>query len=121
MATIKPIALTTHDLEQVASFSKDVFGRAEVGRGGSTHISDGDLNLPIRACKKREDPDVGAHRADGSSMHHIGFLVDNVVACADRMKQAGATRLILLDTAGRRGPSGRGQPPSHAEVCRDHC
>ena len=45
MAKIKHIALTTHDLEKVASFYKDVFGMAEVGRGGSTHIylSDGDL------------------------------------------------------------------------------
>src|SRR5262249_26220963 len=61
MAKIKHIALTTHDLEKVASFYKDVFGMTEVGRGGNTHIylSDGDLNLTIRACKKSDDPDVG--------------------------------------------------------------
>ena len=60
MAKIKHIALTTHDLEKVASFYKEVFGMAEVGRGGSTHIylSDGDLNLTIRACKKSDDLDV---------------------------------------------------------------
>src|SRR5262249_12295040 len=54
MAKIKHIALTTHDLEKVAAFYKEVFGMAEVGRGGNTHIylSDGDLNLTIRACKK---------------------------------------------------------------------
>ncbi|MBM3227134.1 MAG: VOC family protein, partial [Candidatus Tectomicrobia bacterium] len=47
MAKIKHIALTTHNLEHVASFYKEVFGMAEVGRGGNTHIylSDGDLNL----------------------------------------------------------------------------
>ena len=61
MAKIKHIALTTHDLEKVASFYKDVLGMAEVGRSGSSHIylSDGDLNLTIRACKKSDDPDVG--------------------------------------------------------------
>jgi catechol 2,3-dioxygenase-like lactoylglutathione lyase family enzyme len=118
MAKIKHIALTTHNLEQVASFYKEVFGMAEVGRGGSTHIylSDGDLNLTIRACKKREDPDVGAHGEDFSGIHHIGFLVDNVPVCADRMEQAGATRLTPLDAAGQRSQSGRGQRPSQAEI-----
>jgi catechol 2,3-dioxygenase-like lactoylglutathione lyase family enzyme len=118
MAKIKHIALTTHNLEQVATFYKDVFGMAEVGRGGSTHIylSDGDLNLTIRTCKKGEDPDVGAHGEDFSGIHHIGFIVDNVRDCAARMEQAGATRLTPLDTAGRRDRPGSGQRPSQAEI-----
>jgi len=118
MAKIKHIALTTHDLEKVASFYKDAFGMVEVGRGGSTHIylSDGDLNLTIRACKKSEDPDVGAQGEDFSGIHHIGFVVDDVPACAARMEQAGATRLTPIDTAGRRDQAGRGQRPSQAEV-----
>src|SRR5712692_6061571 len=118
MAKIKHIALTTHDLEKVASFYKDVFGMAEVGRGGSTHIylSDGDLNLTIRACKKSDDPDVGEQGEDCSGMHHIGFVVDNVRECAARMEAAGATRLTSFAAAGRRSQSGRGQRPSHAEV-----
>jgi len=49
-------------------------------------------------------------------MHHCSFLADTVLACTDRMEQAGATRLTPLDTAGRRGPSGRGQHPSQAKV-----
>jgi catechol 2,3-dioxygenase-like lactoylglutathione lyase family enzyme len=118
MAKIKHIALTTHDLEKVASFYKDVFGMAEVGRGGSTHIylSDGDLNVTIRACKKSNDPDVGEQGEDFSGIHHIGFVVDNVLECADRMEQAGATRLTPLAAAGSRDQSGRGQRPSNAEV-----
>jgi glyoxylase I family protein len=118
MAKIKHIAPTTHDLEKVASFYKDVFGMAEVGRGGSTHIylSDGDLNLTIRACKKRDDPDVGEQGEDFSGIHHIGFIVDNVLECAETIEQAGATRLTPLEAAGRHGHSGRGQRPSHAEV-----
>ncbi len=118
MAQIKHIALTTHDLEQVASFYKNVFGMTEVGRGGSTHIylSDGDLNLTIRACKKSEDADVGEQGENFSGIHHIGFIVDNVLECAERMERAGATRLTPLDAAGRRGQSGRGQRPSQAEI-----
>jgi catechol 2,3-dioxygenase-like lactoylglutathione lyase family enzyme len=118
MAQIKHIALTTHNLEQVASFYKDVFGMTEVGRGGSTHIylSDGNLNLTIRACKKRDDPDVGEQGEDFSGIHHIGFVVDDVLACAEKMEQAGATRLTPLDAAGRRSPSGRGPRPSQAEI-----
>jgi catechol 2,3-dioxygenase-like lactoylglutathione lyase family enzyme len=116
MAKIKHIALTTDNLEKVASFYKDVFGMAEVGRGGSTHIylSDGDLNLTIRTCKKSGDPDVGAHGEDFSGIHHIGFIVDNVLECAEKMEQAGATRLMPLEA--RRGQSGRGQHPGQAEV-----
>lgn len=118
MAKIKHIALTTNNLEQVASFYKDVFGMTEVGRGGSTHIylSDGDLNLTIRACKKREDSDVGTHGEDFSGIHHIGFVVDDVLACAVQMEKAGATRLTPLDAVGRRGQPGRSQRPSQAEV-----
>lgn len=118
MAKIKHVALTTHDLEKVAAFYTDVFGMAEVGRAGSTHIylSDGDLNLTIRACKKRHDPDVGAHGEDFSGMHHIGFVVDNVLECAERMEQAGATRLTPREATGRRNPSGTGQRPSNAEI-----
>jgi catechol 2,3-dioxygenase-like lactoylglutathione lyase family enzyme len=116
MVKIKHIALTTHDLEKVASFYKDVFGMTEVGRGGSTHIylSDGDLNLTIRACKQSDDPDVGAQGENFSGIHHIGFIVDNVLECAERMEQAGATRLTPLEA--RRDQSGRGQRPSNAEV-----
>ncbi len=112
-----PLTLTTHDLEQGASFSKDVLGMAAIGRGGGPHfsLSHGNLRLTIRACTQRDDPDVGAHRAECRAMHHIGFLVDHVLVCADRMEQAGATRLTPLDTTGRGGPSRRGQRPSHAK------
>src|SRR5262245_148495 len=118
MAKIKHIALTTHDLEKVASFYKDAFGMTEVGRGGSTHIylSDGDLNLTIRACKKSDDPDVGEQGEDFSGIHHIGFVVDNVPECAARMEQTGAIRLTPVAATERRGQSGRGQGPSQAEV-----
>lgn len=118
MVKIKHIALTTHDLETVASFYKDAFGMAEVGRAGSTHIylSDGDLNLTIRACKKSDDPDVGEQGEDFSGIHHIGFVVDDVRACAEKMEQAGATRLTSLEAAGRRDQADRGQGPRNAEL-----
>src|SRR5690349_2616958 len=69
-ANIKPRALTTHDLTQVASCSTDVSGMAEVGRGGSTHLSrrDGDLHETIRACTKHDDSSMGAHGAACSGM-----------------------------------------------------
>ena len=118
MAKIKHIALTTHDLEQVASFYKDVFGMAEVGRGGSTHIyvSDGDLNLTIRACKQSGDADVGEQGENFSGIHHIGLVADNVPACAEKMEQAGATRLTPVAAAGSRSQTERGPRPSQAEV-----
>ena len=59
MAKLKHIALTTHELEKVASLYKDVFEMEEVGRSGATHIylSDGEMNLTIRACKTSDDPE----------------------------------------------------------------
>lgn len=118
MPKIKHIALTTHDVEKVAAFYKDVFGMAEVGRAGSTHIylSDGELNLTIRACKKGDDPDVGEQGENFSGLHHIGFVVDDVLQCTERMEQAGAIRLTPLNAAGRRRRSGKDQRPSHAEI-----
>lgn len=118
MAKIKHIALTTDNLEQVASFYKDVFGMTEVGRGGNTHVylSDGDLNLTIRACKKSDDADVGALGENFSGIHHIGFVVDNVLEYADRMEQAGATRLTPRATADRHGQAGAERRPSNAEI-----
>jgi catechol 2,3-dioxygenase-like lactoylglutathione lyase family enzyme len=118
MAKIKHIALTTHDIDHVASFYKAVFDMEEVGRNGSTHIylSDGDLNLTIRSCKKSDDLDVGEQGENFSGIHHIGFMVDSVMDCAHRMEQAGATRLTPLKDTGKR-QSPRGVPgPSNAEV-----
>ena len=118
MAKIKHIALTTHDLDKVASFYKDVFGMEEVGRSGSTHVylSDGSLNLTIRACKTSDDADVGAQGENFSGIHHIGFMVDDIAECAERMEKAGATRLTPLESAPRRAPS-RGTPePRNAEA-----
>lgn len=118
MAKIKHIALTTHDVENVATFYKDVFGMEEVGRAGTTHVylSDGNLNLTIRACKTRDDPDVGEQGENFSGIHHIGFVVDDVLACAEQMEKAGATRLTPLDDAGQRHRSDRGQRARNAEV-----
>jgi catechol 2,3-dioxygenase-like lactoylglutathione lyase family enzyme len=118
MAKIKHIALTTHNLEKVASFYKDVFGMEEVGRCGTTHVylSDGDLNLTIRACKKSDDPDVGAQGEDFSGIHHIGFVVDDIAECTNRMELAGATRLTPLKAEGERLSSRGSQGPRNAEV-----
>src|SRR2546428_72037 len=60
--------------------------------------------------------DVGEQGEDFSCIHHIGFVVGSVLACAGRMEQAGAPRLTPLAAAGRRDQSGRGQRPSNAEV-----
>ena len=118
MAKIKHIALTTHDLDKVASFYKDVFGMEEVGRSGSTHVylSDGALNLTIRACKSSDDPDVGEQGENFSGIHHIGFMVDDVSECADRMEKAGATLLTPLEPEQRRVPSRGAQGPRNAEA-----
>ena len=118
MAKLKHIALTTHELEKVASFYKDVFDMEEVGRSGTTHVylSDGDINLTIRACKTNEDSDVGAQGAHFSGIHHIGFVVDDVISCADDMEKAGATLLTSLDPVESRRSSRGTQAPRNAEA-----
>jgi len=118
MAKIKHIALTTHELEKVASFYKDVFDMEEVGRSGVTHVylSDGDINLTIRACKTSDDSDMGEQGENFSGIHHIGFVVDNVMTCADHMEKAGATLLTSLDPAERHRSSRGAQAPRNAEA-----
>ena len=118
MAKLKHIALTTHDLDKVAAFYKDVFGMEEVGRVRGTHVylSDGDLNLTIRSCKTSDDPDVGKQGENFCGIHHIGFVVDDVLDCAERMETAGATRLTPLDAAGKRSRAGREKSLRNAEV-----
>jgi len=118
MAKIKHIALTSHNIDKVASFYKDVFGMEEVGRSGTTHVylSDGDLNLTIRACKTSDDPDVGEQGENFSGIHHIGFVVDNVMECANRMEQAGATRLTPLKDVEKRQLSRGASAPRNAEI-----
>ena len=118
MAKLKHIALTTHELEKVASFYKDVFDMEEVGRSGDTHVylSDGEMNLTIRACKTSEDPDVGAQGENFSGIHHIGFVVDDVMTCAEHMEKAGATLLTPLDSAERHRSSRGTEAPRNAEA-----
>jgi len=96
-------------------FPKTYSGWQRLGGGPHFPLSPGNRRLTIRASTQRDDPDVGAHRAACRALHHIDFLVDHVLVCAERMEQAGATRRTPLDTTGRSSPSRRGQCPSHAQ------
>src|SRR6266446_6082801 len=70
----------------------------------------------LRHSPEQAHPEEREQGEDFSGIHHIGFVVDNVLACAERMEEAGATRLTPLEAEGRRGQAGRGQRPSNAEV-----
>ena len=59
---------------------------------------------------------MGEQGENFSGIHHIGFVVDNVTECANRMEQAGATRLTPLKDADKRQPSRGASAPRNAEI-----
>jgi hypothetical protein len=101
MAKIKHIALTTHDIDKVASFYKDVFGMEEVGRSGSTHVylSDGDLNLTIRSCKKSNDPDVGEQGENFSGIHPARWAITGKHTSPERQRRITGTTTTVAAVA----------------------
>ena len=120
MAQIKHIAIATQDSAKTAKFYQEVFGLKQVAElDGPTakgvFLSDGNINMAILDFKN--DQVAGVERGMGfSGIHHIGFVVDDVPAFAEKMEKAGAKRLTPVPTEGRRGPSGAEPGPSNAEV-----
>ena len=118
MARIRHLAITTDDPEKVAAFYVQAFGMEEISCSptGSRHLTDGYIDLAILNWKTEKDPDVGPNGPNYSGIHHIGFVVDDVMTCADHMEKAGATLLTSLDPAERRGSSRGAQAPRNAEA-----
>ena len=118
MAKIKHIALTTSDPSKVAAFYKEVFGMEEIRRGknGQVFLTDGNLNMAILNFKTPTDDDPGPNGGYYAGIHHIGFHVESLENCAEKVERAGGKRLTRSTRPGTGGLFGMGPGPSNAEV-----
>jgi catechol 2,3-dioxygenase-like lactoylglutathione lyase family enzyme len=118
MAKIRHIALTSADPGKLADFYKDVFGMTEVRRNpnGQVFLTDGYINVALLNFKTPSDEDPGPNGGYYSGMHHIGFQVDDIEATAEKLDNAGGSRLTRTTMAGTGGLFGYGPGPSNAEV-----
>lgn len=120
MPKIKHLALTTSDPGKAAAFYKEAFDLQEICRDekGQVFLSDGEFNMAILLFKTDDDPDVGAHGANFSGIHHIGFYVEDLEHHAKKLEKAGGKRLTASATPGTGGLFGNdmGMGASNAEV-----
>jgi catechol 2,3-dioxygenase-like lactoylglutathione lyase family enzyme len=105
MAKLRHLALASDDPEATAQFYVDSFDFTRVSTidapWGHGHVlTDGTISLSI--LKYRDDEAAGIERgASFVGLHHIGFEVDDVGECADRVEAAGGiNRRDISDALG---------------------
>ena len=99
MARIKHIALTTKEPAKVAEFYKSAFGLKELRRSpnGAVFLTDGHINVAVLNTKGEDSPDMGAHGAHFTGIHHFGFEVDELAAAGKKLEEARGSRLEAKD------------------------
>ena len=90
MSRIKHIAIRTPDVEQTASFYKDVFELTEAGKGrNGVYLTDGHINLAILKVQD-SGPNAGKTGID-----HFGFQVEDMDEAAAKLEEVGAEALAV--------------------------
>jgi methylmalonyl-CoA/ethylmalonyl-CoA epimerase len=99
MPRIKHIALTTADPARTAAFYKEAFGMREIRRNatGAVFLTDGYINFAVLNFKTEKDADVGAHGANFSGIHHLGFEVEDLDGAVERLEHTNAKELTAKD------------------------
>lgn len=96
MAKIRHIAIAVDDPEGTARFYETVFGLRRVGQLESpevdgVYLTDGDLNMAV--LKFKAGPvweEMQRGEAPRQGLHHIGFLVEDLAATRQKLKEHGA-------------------------------
>ena len=89
MARIRHIALTTKEPATVAEFYKSAFGLKELRRNnGNVFLTDGYIHVALLNHKDERSPDMGAHGANFSGIHHFRFEVDDLAEAGRRLEAA---------------------------------
>ena len=99
MARIKHIALTTKEPAKVAEFYKTAFGLKELRRSpsGAVFLTDGYIHIAVLTTKGEESPDMGAHGAHFTGIHHFGFEVDDLDEAGAKLESAHGQRLTAKE------------------------
>ena len=85
MAKLRHFALMTRQPERLADFYKKVFDLEEIFRtkGGSIHLSDGEVNLAILNANNPKEPED----LERMGLNHFGFLVEDQESVAKRIQE----------------------------------
>ena len=91
MAKLRHIAISVADLKSAADFYAKAFGMKRLKENNvAVSLSDGVVNITL--LKFPTDDMAGDERGkDFTGLHHLGFVVDDVDACGEHVKQCGAT------------------------------
>ena len=99
MSKLRHIAMQVPDLEEAAKFYESVFemervGEAESPVGNAISLSDGIMNLTLLCFPDGEGGMINSR--DWAGLHHFGFVVDDKVATARKIEEAGGEFFMEL-------------------------
>lgn len=96
MAKLRHIAVTVPDLETAATFYEKTFGMERVREDEiAIMLSDGVVSLAI--LKFKSDEQAGDERGkDFHGIHHMGFVVDDIVASQSTIEENGGNYHMRL-------------------------
>ena len=99
MAKLRHLALQVPDLEKAAGFYESVFDLERVAEtespiGNAIMLSDGVMNLTLLNFP---DGQAGQkHGPDWAGLHHMGFVVDDKAATAQRIEESGGRFFLQM-------------------------
>ncbi len=99
MAKLRHIAMQVPDLEKAAQFYEKVFDMKRVTRGDTPYgnaqmMTDGVINLAL--LNFPEGTIGGKGDPDWAGLHHVGFIVDDHDATAEKIKENGGEYFTTL-------------------------
>jgi catechol 2,3-dioxygenase-like lactoylglutathione lyase family enzyme len=99
MGKLRHVAIQVPDLEKSAVFYERVFDLKRVGQvespiGNAISLSDGVMNLTLLHFP--EGTKGGKGGPDWAGLHHIGFMVENEQATAERIEKFGGQFFMEL-------------------------
>ena len=100
MAKLRHVAIQVPDLEQAGRFYETVFDmelvcRGDTPFGNALMLSDGVMNLTLLQFPEGTKGMING--PDWAGMHHVGFVVDDAEATAQKIKDAGGSYYYTLE------------------------
>ena len=100
MAKLRHVAIQVPDLEEAGRFYETVFDmelvcRGDTPFGNALMLSDGVMNLTLLQFPEGTKGMING--PDWAGMHHVGFVVDDAEATAQKIKDAGGSYYYTLE------------------------
>ncbi len=99
MAKLRHVAIQVPDLEGAAAFYENALELERVAEatspiGNAVMLSDGTVNLTLLNFPNGKGGQING--PDWAGIHHIGFVVDNEDAAAEKIKAEGGTFFLKI-------------------------